>query len=135
MAPATQQPHQTEHRAAAAPVRPWTAWQDWVNIALSTYLILAPLWTDNAPAGWFVTLGILGLAAALWALATSSSNASEWTQIVIGAVVFLSPWLGGFATAAAAAWTAWIIGLGLMIFAIAGMTMNRTAEARAMPTS
>lgn len=119
---------------AGGAVRPWTPWQDWVNVALGAYLALAPIWTAGAPAGWFVTLGILAIAAGLWAAGTVSSKAAEWTQIVIGVVVFLAPWLGGFAAAAGAAWTAWIIGVALVIFAAAGMTMNNP-DNRAVNTS
>mgnify|MGYP001947032097 CR=1 FL=1 len=116
-------------------MRPWTPWQDWVNVALGAYLALAPLWTAGAPAGWFVPMGILAIAAGLWAAGTVSTRAAEWTQIVIGVVVFLAPWLGGFAAAAGAAWTAWIIGIALVVFAAAGMMMNnpegRTTDAPA----
>ena len=107
-------------------VRPWTPWQDWVNVALGAYLALAPLWTAGAPIGWFVTLGILAIAVGLWAAGTASSKPAEWVQIILGAVVFLSPWLGGFAAAAAAAWTAWIIGIALIVFAAVAMSQNNT---------
>ncbi|GAA4473807.1 hypothetical protein GCM10023190_06690 [Enteractinococcus fodinae] len=107
-------------------VRPWTPWQDWVNVVLGAYLAFAPLWTVGAPAGWFVTLGILAIGVGLWAAGTASSKPAEWVQIILGAVVFLSPWLGGFAAAAAAAWTAWIIGIALIVFAAVAMSQNNT---------
>lgn len=107
-------------------VRPWTPWQDWVNVVLGAYLALAPLWTAGAPAGWFVTLGILAIVVGLWAAGTASAKSAEWVQIILGAVVFLSPWLGGFAAAAAAAWTAWIIGIALIVFAAVAMSQNNT---------
>lgn len=91
---------------------------------LGAYLVFAPLWTAGAPAGWFVTLGLVAIAVGLWAAGTASSKAAEWTQIVVGAVVFFAPWLGGFAAAAGAAWTAWIVGVALIVFAAMGMTMN-----------
>lgn len=91
---------------------------------LGAYLVFAPLWTAGAPAGWFVTLGLVAIAVGLWAAGTASSKAAEWTQIVVGAVVFFAPWLGGFAAAAGAAWTAWIAGVVLIVFAAMGMTMN-----------
>lgn len=101
-----------------------TAWQDWVNVILGAYLALAPVWTAGAPAGWFVTLGILVAAVGAWALGSVSSRASEWTQIILGAVVFLAPWMGGFAAAAGAAWTAWILGVAIVVLAAWAMGEN-----------
>lgn len=105
----------------------WKTWPDWVNLVLGAYLALATMWTAGAPAGWFVTLGIVVAVVALWALATASSQVSEWVQVVAGAVVFLAPWLGGFAAAAGAAWSAWIIGIAVIVFAVIGMVQNRNA--------
>lgn len=81
------------------------------------YLLLSPLWTAAAPAGWFVTMGIVVSVVALWGLGTASSAPAEWVQIIAGAIVFLAPWLGGFAAVDAAAWTAWIIGAAVVIIA------------------
>lgn len=111
----------------SAPTRAWKTWPDWLNVVLGVYLALAPLWTVAAPAGWFVTLGILITVVGLWALGTASSSGSEWTQIVLGAVTFLAPWLGGFAAVTGAAWTAWIVGVLVIIFAVVGMSQNKSA--------
>lgn len=106
--------------------RAWKTWPDWVNLALGVYVLLAPLWTAGAPAGWFVTLGILIGVAALWALGTASSQAAEWTTVVLGVVLFLAPWLGGFSAAAGAAWTAWIVGVLVVIFAAMAMAQRNS---------
>lgn len=70
-------------------------------------------------------MGILAAAAGIWTVGTASSTASESVQIILGAVLFLSPWVAGFVSAWAAAWTAWIIGAGLIIFALMAPSMNR----------
>lgn len=119
----------TTARPDTTAVRPHRAWQDGLNLALGAYLALATIWTAGAPAGWFVTLGILIAAVAAWALGTASSAASEGVQIVLGAVTFLSPWLGGFAAATAAAWTAWIVGVAVIVLAATAMTTARRADA------
>ncbi len=106
--------------------RSWKTWPDWVNLVLGVYVLLAPLWTAAAPAGWFVTLGILIGVASLWALGTASSQAAEWTTIVLGAVLFLAPWLGGFSAASGAAWTAWIVGVLVLIFAAVAMSQRNS---------
>ena len=103
----------------------WRTWPDWVNVVIGAYVILAPIWTVGASTGWYVVLGILAVLAGIWALATASSSAPEWSQIVVGVVLFLSPWIGGFAGAAAAAWTAWIAGVALVVLAATAMGMGR----------
>lgn len=119
----------TAVRPDTTAARPQRAWQDGLNLALGVYLALAPLWTAGAPAAWFVTLGILIAAAAAWALGTASSTASEGVQIALGAVTFLSPWLGGFATATAAAWTAWIVGVAVIVLAATALATARRTRA------
>ena len=42
----------------------------------------------------------------------------DWTNVILGAWLFVSPWLVGFAGTAAAAWNAWILGLVVMAFAL-----------------
>lgn len=105
--------------------RKWKTWPDWVNLVLGAYVALAPLWTAGATAGWFVTLGLLVVAGSLWALATASSQASEWSVLVVGVVLFLAPWLGGFAAATGAAWTAWLVGLAVVVFAAVAMRQRK----------
>jgi len=113
--------------------RPWSAWQDWVNIGLGIYLVLAPLWTTGAPMGWFITLGILAIAAGLWAGSTASSSVAEYTQALIGAVTILSPLFGGYGAAFTATLTAWIVGLGLLVLAGSAMYQNRSGRSAYNP--
>ncbi len=115
----------THGSALRAHPHQWRTWPDWVNLVIGAYVALSPLWTMGAPAAWFIILGVLAVVVALWALATVSSVPSEAVEIVLGAIVFLSPWLGGFAGTAGAAWTAWITGVALIVFAIVGMTMRK----------
>lgn len=112
-------------KGTAHTARPWVAWQDGINILLGLYLFVSPLLISDLPNAWFQTLGILAIAVAFWALTTSASIASESAQVLIGIVLFVAPWMGGFAAVTIAAWHAWIIGGALIVFAIAGMAMSR----------
>jgi len=103
----------------------WRSWQDWVNVVLGVFFALTPLFMADISTVWAVALGIVIAVVALWALGTVSSAASEWVQVVAGALAFLSPWIGGFATGAAG-WTAWI--LGLVVVALALWSMNAHKE-------
>ncbi|WP_018296433.1 SPW repeat protein [Corynebacterium lubricantis] len=115
----------------AADLAQWKTWPDWINLVLGAYLALAALWTTG-PTGWGawpVTLGIVVAAVALWALATASSPASEWVQIIVGAVAFLAPWFGGFAASTGAAWTMWIVGAAVIVFGIVGLVQSPAKKA------
>lgn len=116
------------HGVPAVARRPWHSGLDWTNLVLGAYLTLAPIWTDGAPAGWFVTLGLLTVVLSLWALGATSSSGSEWTQIVLGGVTFLAPWMGGFA-GVGAAWTAWLIGVAVIVFAAIAMANAKKVTA------
>jgi hypothetical protein len=108
--------------------RPWSAWQDWVNIGLGAYLALAPLWTTGAPIGWFATLGVLAIAVGIWAGSTSSSTVAEWTQMIVGAIIILSPLFGNYGAAISATWTAWTVGALLIALAATAMHQNRSGR-------
>ena len=54
-------------------------------------------------------------------------NRSELTAInlinaVLGAFLFVSPWLVGFRDVQAASWNAWICGVAVLVFAVAAAT-------------
>lgn len=109
----------------ATNLRPWRSVADWANVVLGVYLLLSPIWTA-APVAWFVILGLLIVGAALRALSSTSASGAEWTQIIIGIITFLSPWIGGFALAVGAARTAWVVGIAVV--ALAMMAMRRTHD-------
>ncbi|WP_030428997.1 SPW repeat domain-containing protein [Allokutzneria albata] len=91
----------------------WTRWQDWAAVVLGVVLMLTPAWsetTDRAMWTMIVFGALLGLAG-LWSLAMPGSVASEWTHVVIGALVFIAPWAMGYADMMGAAWTSWIVGV------------------------
>lgn len=45
----------------------------------------------------------------------------DWINLVLGACLFLSPWIVGFAGQAQAAWNAWIVGVLLAGVAVAAL--------------
>jgi hypothetical protein len=73
--------------------------------------------TDAASSWNAWILGVLIVVVALWALAAPGSQVAEWVNVVLGAWVFIAPWVLGFAGLAAAAWDAWIVGILVVIFA------------------
>lgn len=106
-------------------MKAWTRWQDWVTLVLGVLLFIAPFvfhamgHPTSAWTGWI--LGVIGVILALLSLGLANSVVNTVTEIitiVLGIVLFISPWVLGFATFGSMAWTAWIIGV---LFIIAGV--------------
>jgi hypothetical protein len=64
-----------------------------------------------------VVLGLLTAGAALYALFRVKAW-EEWTNVVLGAWLVVSPWLLGFAALQAAMWTAVVLGLAIALLAL-----------------
>lgn len=101
-------------------------WQDWINGSLGLWIIVSP-WalqhtmpSDTGVGGlamwnlWTVGVAVLVIAAiALFAFQVWE----EWTNLVVGAWLLVSPWLLSFSTSAALMWNAVIIGALVVLFA------------------
>ncbi len=57
-----------------------------------------------------IIFGVLMIAAGIWSLAAPGSRTMEWLVAIFGALMFISPWAGMFASTAGPAWTSWICG-------------------------
>lgn len=91
----------------------WTRWQDWAALVAGVYALLSPIWTvTTTTATWtMVVLGAVTAAVALWSLALPDDRNSEVTHMIMGVLLFISPWVMGFAGLTGMAWTAWITGV------------------------
>jgi uncharacterized membrane protein HdeD (DUF308 family) len=43
------------------------------------------------------------------------SAALEWLKVVVGVLMFIAPWVIGFTSTTGMAWTAWIVGVVLVV--------------------
>jgi hypothetical protein len=95
----------------------WTRWQDWVAVVGGAYAILSPIWTSTTTkATWtMIVLGALTAAAALWSLAMPDNVVSDGAVAVLGVLFFIAPWVMGFSGITAMAWTAWVVGVVLLV--------------------
>ena len=115
--------------------RPWTRPHDWAEVVLGVVAALSPLWIDtNSTAMWtLIVLGALVALDGLASLAMPSMVYTEGIQIVLGALMFLSPWILGYTQYSGASWTAWIIGVltvvaGAVALPVANAAHSRTAR-------
>jgi SPW repeat len=127
-------------------------WQDWANLALATWFFFSPwilqfasnLSTAERTAGGAAAQGFSqGLSNASWnawvlsvivfLVAISAISRvelwQEWLNLLLGAWIFVAPWVLGFATGsqpaagAAAAWDHWIV--GALIFLVSATSLLR----------
>jgi ABC-type molybdate transport system permease subunit len=99
----------------------WKRWQDWATVVLGVALFLTPFvfaTTDASNAAWTAYVGGVVLAiVGLWNLSSPDNRGVEWTEVVVGALLVLAPWVLGFSGLAAAAWSAWIAGALAVVLA------------------
>jgi hypothetical protein len=93
--------------------RTWTRWQDWAALVIGVLTALSPLVVaTNAAALWtLIVFGVLIALSGLWSLAMPGSVASEYVHLALGVLLFLAPWVLGFAALTGASWTAWVAGV------------------------
>ncbi|MET0714822.1 MAG: SPW repeat protein [Mycetocola sp.] len=103
-------------------MKKWTRWQDWAAVALGLYVALSVLWTTQAGTSMpiLITLGVLLAGSGVVSLAMPGLVSMEWIHVVIGALLVISPWVGGYASQMGVAWTSWICGaLAIVVGALA----------------
>ncbi|MHA6630828.1 SPW repeat protein [Pseudonocardia sichuanensis] len=116
--------------------RAWQRWQDWAALVIGVLTALSPIVvsTDSAAMWSLIVFGVLIAAAALWSLAQPGSVASEYVHAVLGALLFISPWVFGYADLAGASWTSWVAGVLTVAVGLAALP-SANAEHRGLAGS
>jgi uncharacterized membrane protein HdeD (DUF308 family) len=112
--------------------RSWTRPHDWAEVVLGVVALLSPLWMDtNSTAMWtLIVLGALVALDGLASLAMPGMVYGEGIQIVLGALMFLSPWVLGYTEFNGAAWTAWIVGALTVVVGAAALPVANSTHSR-----
>jgi hypothetical protein len=92
--------------------RAWARPHDWAEVVLGVVAALSPIWvsTSNAAMWTMIVLGVLVAVDGLASLTSPGMVYGEGIQIVLGVLLFLSPWVMGYSGMTGAAWTSWIVG-------------------------
>lgn len=111
-------------------VRPWTRPHDWAEVALGAVAVLSPLWmeTDTAAMWTVVVLGALIALDGLVSLARPGLVAGEAVQVVLGALMFISPWVMSYTDMAGIAWTSWVVGALTVVAGAAALPVAQAAH-------
>lgn len=109
----------------------WKRLQDWATVALGVLAFISPFvfgQTAQTTASWTAYIaGILLVLSGLLAASSATVRPTEWITVVIGVLLFISPWVLGFVGVAALAWTAWVIGV-LAVAAAGSLLMTQRSR-------
>ncbi|EME58763.1 hypothetical protein H074_19328 [Amycolatopsis decaplanina DSM 44594] len=99
-------------------------------MVIGVVVALSPLWmtTDNTALWTLVVLGALIALDGLASLAMPGMVYGEGIQIVLGALLFISPWVMGYAGLTGASWTAWIGGVLTVVAGAAAMPIAQATH-------
>ena len=111
-------------------VRPWTRPFDWAEVVLGVVALLSPIWmdTDNAAMWTMIVLGALVALDGLASLAVPGQVYGEGIQIVLGVLMFISPWVMSYTNLTGIAWSSWIIGALTIIAGAAALPVAQAAH-------
>lgn len=102
-------------------MRTRTGWKTGLNLVLAAWLFISPWIVAPSTLAGSVNAWASGAVIFLVALASMRSRRPEdikWLNALLGAWVFIAPWILGFASATGAAWNAWIIGAAIALLAL-----------------
>ena len=118
---------------AETSTRAWTRPHDWAEVVLGVVAVLSFLWvdTDTTTMWTMIVLGALIALDGLVSLAMPGLIYGEGLQVVLGALLFISPWVMTYTDLTAASWSSWIIG-GLAILVGAAALPVANAAHRGM---
>jgi uncharacterized membrane protein HdeD (DUF308 family) len=91
----------------------WTRWQDWAEVVLGAIVALSTLVVSTSTAAMWtmILLGALIVIDGLFSLAMPGMVYGEWIQMVLGVLLFISPFAIGYTEMTGAAWTSWVVGV------------------------
>jgi len=111
-------------------VRPWTRPYDWAEVVFGLVAVLSFIWMDNNNAAMWTMIILGGLIAldGLASLAMPGMVYGEAVQIVLGVLMFISPWVMSYTAFKGMSWSSWIIGALTIIVGAAGLQMAQAAH-------
>jgi len=113
--------------------RPWTRPHDWAEVVLGAVAVLTPLWVETSSAAMWtlIVLGGLVVLDGLASLAMPGMVYGEAIQMVLGALLFISPWVISYSDLTGAAWSSWIIGVLTVVAGAAAYPVASAEHTRA----
>ena len=113
-------------------MRSWTRWQSWLNLVVGVWLFISP-WvlgttSDSATAWNAWIIGAAIFVVALIALGTPASVVAPWVNVVLGAWLFISPWVLRYTDVSDGAINAWVFGVVTVLVALWALSVRRAVR-------
>ena len=101
----------------------------WTAMTLGLITATTPAWAQTSPVGAGFTLGFGAMTVMYsgWSLIARDPTRDHWALSVVGLILAIAPWIGGYA-GDTAAWVSWIGGLALMGLAGAAYIADEANE-------
>jgi SPW repeat len=113
-------------------MRPWTRLQDWVTLLAGVYTATSPIVLstigmtgEGKVVVAMITLGALLVISSIVSLARPDVTATKWATTVLGVLLFVAPWVVGYAGLTGAAWTSWLVGV---VVVVVSQTVGRMGD-------
>ena len=117
-------------------------WQDWVNVLVGLWIFISPWAVQHAmTSGAFEAttsamwnMYVVGIAVALIAIAALVAFQAweEWSNMILGGWLLISPWIFGFSGSTALTWNAVVAGAVVIVLAAWSMGNARSGEQSAV---
>ena len=101
-------------------MKKWSRWQDYVAVVAGLFAALSTMWTTQQASSrvMMIGVGVLLVLSGVWNLMRPGMPVAEWVQMILGALLFISPWIAGYTGHMGAAWTSWIAGGVSLVVAV-----------------
>ena len=101
-------------------MKKWSRWQDYVAVVAGLFAALSTIWTTQQASSrvMMIGVGVLLVLSGVWNLMSPGMPVAEWVQMILGALLFISPWIAGYTGHLGAAWTSWIAGGVSLVVAV-----------------
>ena len=110
-------------------------WQDALEVVVSLWILFSPLALSFGEPKASLTFALIGTAVLLVSQLGLAQHLpwEEWTNLALGAVLVVSPWLLGYSHLQVATWNALACGAVLAVLTVSAIVEERM-ETRAKPT-
>ena len=113
--------------------RPGKSAHDWINLICGILLFVSPwalAFSADTPAAMTAWVGGVVIGAMGYAALIEFAEWRDWVALVAGALMFISPWLLGFAAVGYAVWAFVVLGLIVVVASVSEIWMVHHPAAR-----
>jgi len=106
-------------------------WPNGLTLALAVWLFISP-WVLTAPAAgawaWNSCVVAIIVAALSIGALVQLAQWEDWINVILGAWLFISPWVYGYTGTESAAWNSYIVGALIFFIGLWGVSAARRME-------